>query len=232
MKISEILSKSIDVVTENPSILVPYIVPLALSLIAMWLGIVNMVSWGIARFNPLGASPLGFFTNFGRSLGRLTAFDWIMWVTILGILAVCVALTVVMSNAQLSGRTMKVGEAFDSVAGRLPVFIVAFFISWFFKFVGMFFFWVGILVPSVLLIFVAQCLLLNNKDLFDSFSTSYDVAKANWMEILVILFVFLVILVIVRSVPPLCAVVACFLMGYSAIVFTVMYRGRRTAVTP
>lgn len=221
-----------DVVTENPSILVPYIVPLALSLIAMWLSITNMVSWGITRLYPLGRSPLSFFTYFVSSLRLLTAFDWIMWIAILGVLGVCVALTVVMSNAQLSGRTMKVGEAFDSITGRLPVFIVAFFISWFFKFVGMFFFWVGILVPSVLLIFVAQCLLLNNKDLFDSFSTSYDAAKANWMEILVILFVFLVILAIVRLIPPLGAVVACFLMGYSAIVFTVMYRDRRRAVTP
>jgi hypothetical protein len=230
MKISDILSKSMDIVTANPSILAPYIVPLALSLIAMWLNITNVVSWGITRLYPLGRSPLSFFTYFVSSLRLLTAADWIMWITILGVLAVCVALTVVMSSAQLAGRTMKIGAAFDAIAGKLPIFIVAFFVSWFFKFIGMFLFWVGILVPSVLLIFVAQCMLLDNKDFFDSFSTSYDIAKANWMEILVLIFVFLIVLAIVRLVPPLGVAVACFLMGYSAIVFTVMYRARSRAV--
>ncbi len=226
MKISEILGKSADIITGQPEILVPYIAPLVLSLIAIWVHVTNMLSWGIGRLYPLGRSPLEFFTSFVSAIRLLKIFDWLMWIVILVVLAFCVALTIAMSDARLSGRTLKVGAAFDSIADKLPMFIAAFLISWFLKFVGMFFFWVGMLVPAVLLIFVGQAMLLDKKDLFDSFSKSYDVAKVNWAEILVLLFVFLIVLVVVRLVPFLGVIVACFLMGYSAVVFTVMYRDR------
>lgn len=225
MKLSEILSKSVDIITEQPQILAVYIIPLALSLVAMWVRATNMISWGIYRLAPLGRSPLQFFTYFVAALRVMNVLSWVMWILVLVVLGVCVALTIVMANAGLSGRTMKIGEAFDSIAGKLPLFILAFLISWFLKFVGMFFFWVGMFVPAVLLIFVGQCLLLDNKDLFDSFSTSYDLAKTRWIEILLLLFVFLVVLAIVRVIPVLGVIVACFLMGYSAVVFTVMYKG-------
>lgn len=226
MKISEILGKSIDIVTEQPQILAVYLVPLILSLIAMWVRITNMVSWGITRLSPLGRSPLQFFTYFVSAIRLLNATVWLVWIVVLIVVAVCVALTIVMSDARLSGRTMKIGEAFDAIAGKLPLFVVAFLISWFLKFIGMFFFWVGLFIPAVLLIFVGQAMLLDNKDLFDSFSKSYDVAKANWMEILVLLFIFLVIVAVARLNLVLGVVVACFLAGYSAVTFTVMYRDR------
>jgi hypothetical protein len=116
------------------------------------------------------------------------------------------------------------------VSGKLPIFIIAFLLTWFLKFVGIFFFWVGIFVPSVLLIFVGQAVLLENKDLFDSFSKSYDSAKDNWVEILVLLFIFLVILVVVRPILFLGVIVTCFLSCYSAVTFTVMYRDRSRVV--
>lgn len=230
MKISEVLGKSIDIVTEQPQILAVYIVPLIMSLVAMWMNVTNMVSWGITRLSPLGRSPLQFFTYLVGSIRLLKATVWLVWIVVLIVIAVCVALTIVMSDAGFSGRTMKVGEAFDAIGGKLPIFVVAFLISWFLKFVGMFFFWVGLLIPAVLLIFVGQAILLDNKDLFDSFSTSYDVAKANWMEVLVLLFVFLVILAVARLNLVLGVVVACFLAGYSAVTFTVMYRDRSRGI--
>jgi Na+/alanine symporter len=90
----------------------------------------------------------------------------------------------------------------------------------------MFFFWVGILIPAVLLIFVGQAILLDHKDLFDSFSKSYDTARENIMDVLALLFIFLVILAIVRVVPVLGMVVALVLMCYSAVTVTVLYRSK------
>ena len=147
MKLSEILGKSTDIVTEAPHILMPYILPLILSLVAIWIRITNMMSWGIGRLYPLGRSPLQFLTYFVAALRAMNVFDWLMWIFVLILLAVCVAMTIVMSDAKLSGRTMKVGAAFDAISGRLPLFVIAFMMSWVLKFFGMFFFWVGIFVP-------------------------------------------------------------------------------------
>jgi hypothetical protein len=226
MKLSEILGKSIDVITGNPAILLPYIVPAVISLIAIWAHITNMMNWGITRLYPLGRSPLQFFAYLVTALRGLRALDWVIWILVLITMAICVALTIVMCDAQLSGTAMKLGAAFDAVSGKLPIFIIAFLLTWFLKFIGIFFFWVGIFVPSVLLVFVGQAILLENKDLFDSFSKSYDSAKSNWVEILVLLFIFLVILVVVRPILFLGVIVACFLACYSAVTFTVMYHDR------
>ena len=229
MKISEILGKSLDVVTENPHILVPYIVPVLLSVAAAWAGTRDMISWGIAPLYPLGRRPLTFFSSLVTFLRRADAVDLAIWIVILVVLAICVALTITMGDAALSGRSMKIGEAFDSINKKLPIFVVAFLVSWLLKFFGLLFFWVGIFIPSVLLIFVGQAILLDNKDLFDSFSKSYDMARKNWIEILVLLFAFLVVLIIVRLLPILGVIVACLLLGYSTLVFTVMYRDRSRA---
>jgi hypothetical protein len=226
LKISEILSKSADIVTGQPEILLPYLAPIAVSLAASWGGITSMLGWGVGRFYPLGRTPLRYFWYLVTSLRAVGVGNLAVWIVVLVLLAVCVALTIVMSDARLSGRTMKVGEAFDATAKVFPMFIVAFLISWLLKFVGLFAFWVGLFIPSVLLIFAGQIMILERKDIFDSFSKSYDIAKENWAEILLLLFVFLIILVVVRTVPLVGIVVACFLMGYSTVVFSVMYRDR------
>ncbi|MGD2248707.1 MAG: hypothetical protein PVF58_09895 [Candidatus Methanofastidiosia archaeon] len=226
MELSKQLEKSIDIITGQPQILVPYIIPAVIGLIALWVRITNIVSWGITRLYPLGRGPLEFFTYFVRSIQFLRVYDWVIWIIVLAILAVCVALTIVMADAHMSGSPVTLGSAFDAVGDRLIPVIIAFLISWVLKFFGMFFFWVGVFVPSVLLVFVGQGILLDNKDLFDSFSNSYDKAKETWGKILVVLFAFVVILAVVRSVLFLSVIVSCFLMGYSAVLFTVMYRDR------
>ncbi len=231
MKVSEILTKSVDIITEQPQMLIPYVIPLVVSLIAIWARMTNMMAWGIGRLYPLGRAPEKFLTYFVTAFRAVDGTALVVWVIVLALLAICVALTIVMSDAALSGRQMKVGEAFDRIGKKVPLFVVAFLISWLLKFFGMLFFWVGIFVPAVLLIFVGQAMLLDNKDLFDSFSKSYDVAKENWIEILVLLFVFLVILAFVRFIPLLGVIVACFLVCYSAVVFTMMYRDRGRAVS-
>lgn len=227
MKLSDILTKSLDVITGQPQILAPYIIPFVLALLAHWRYIPNIMDWGIGRLSTLGRGPVLYYQYLIQSLQKIETLDWVLWIVFLVILAVCVALTIVMSNASLSGGTMKIGQAFDAIAGKLPIFIVAFLISWVLKFLGMFFFWVGIFIPSVILIFVGQGILLGNKDLFDSFSDSFDLAKANWVEVLILLFMFLVILAILRFLPILGPLVACLLVGYSAVVFTVLYRDRK-----
>jgi hypothetical protein len=226
MELSKELEKSIDIITDQPQILVPYIIPAVIGLIALWVRITNIVSWGITRLYPLGRGPLEFFTYFVRSIQALRIYDWVLWIIVLAILAVCVALTIVMTDAHMSGSPVTLGSAFDAVGDRLIPVIIAFVISWVLKFFGMFFFWVGVFVPSVLLVFVGQGILLDNKDLFDSFSSSYDKAKEIWGKILVVLFGFVVILAVVRSVLFISVIVSCFLMGYSAVLFTVMYRDR------
>ncbi len=231
MKVSEILTKSVDIITEQPQMLIPYVIPLVVSLIAIWARMTNMMAWGIGRLYPLGRTPEKFLTYFVTAFRAVDGTALVVWVIVLALLAICVALTIAMSDAALSGRQMKVGEAFDRIGKKVPLFVVAFLISWLLKFFGMLFFWVGIFVPAVLLIFVGQAMLLDNKDLFDSFSKSYDVAKENWIEILVLLFVFLVILAFVRFIPLLGVIVACFLVCYSAVVFTMMYRDRGRAVS-
>lgn len=226
LKISEILSKSVDIITGQPEILLPYLVPIVVSLAASWGGITNMLGWGVGRFYPLGRTPLRYFWYLVTSLRNVGVGNLAAWITVLILLAICVALTIVMSDARLSGRAVRVGEAFDATIKALPMFIVAFLVSWLLKFCGLFVFWVGLFIPAVLLIFVGQVMLLEKKDIFDSFSRSYDIARANWVEILLLLFVFLIILVLVRTVPLVGIVVAFFLMGYSTVVFTVMYRDR------
>lgn len=230
MKVSDILTKSLDVIIGHPQILAPYIIPFVVALLAHWQHIPNLMDWGIGRLSTLGRGPLTYYQYLIQALQKMEALDWGLWIVFLVILAVCTALTIVMSDAFLSGRTMKIGQAFDTIAGKMPIFIVAFLISWVLKFLGMFFFWVGIFIPSLLLIFVGQGILLNNKDLFDSFSDSFDLAKANWVEILILLFIFLVMLAILRFLPILGTLVACLLAGYSAVVFTVLYRDRKRGI--
>lgn len=227
MKLSEILSRSLDIVTAQPEILIPYLVPLVLALVAMWRHISNLVDWGMGRLSSLGSGPLVYYGYLVETIRGVRVEGWIVWIVALAVLGICVGLTIVQTNAHLSGGRMKVGEAFDAISGKLLIFVAAFLVCWFLKFVGMFFFWIGIFIPAVLLIFVGQAILLDNKDFLDSFIASYDLAKANWFDILVLLFIFFVILAILRLVPFLGTLVAIFLAGYSAVVFTVMYKDRK-----
>ncbi|MBU7024909.1 MAG: hypothetical protein HXS40_12170 [Theionarchaea archaeon] len=61
MKISEILSKSADIVTGQPEILLPYLVPIVVSLAASWGRITSLLGWGVGRLYPLGRTPLRYF---------------------------------------------------------------------------------------------------------------------------------------------------------------------------
>jgi hypothetical protein len=222
--IGDLLSQAMDVITGNPMIIVPYLIPLIIALIGAF------VAWGsIVSIEDVG---LGFEpdVNFFRD----TALAYLGFASVLGILSwissiFALAFAINMTYNAVNGRKVTLSEAWSEIgAGKILILIIVAIITAILIFLGFFALCIGALIVMILLVFVNQGIIIDNLDIGATFGNSYNIAKKNFFDILILVIIFAVLGAIVGLIPVFGVVLAILVELYGTVTYTILYLDRRT----
>ena len=221
--IGDILSEAMDVITGNPMIIVPYLIPILFVLIAA------AVTWGtIVSVEEIGSGyelDTDFFYESALAyLGVASVLGILSW--IFGIVATAFAIN--MTYNAVNGRRMTLSEAWNEIGvGKIVVLIVVAIITAILTFLGFFALCIGALIVMILLIFVNQGVIIDNLDIGGTFGNSYNIAKKNFFDILILAIIFSVLAVIVGLIPFVGGILGVLVGMYGTVAYTILYLNRR-----
>jgi len=137
-----------------------------------------------------------------------------------------------MTASYLEGKRLSLYEAFNSISGKILILIAASAVVWILVRIGFCALCIGALIAWVLLALVRQGIIVDNLSFGETFSKSYNVAKNNFFDILLILLLFLVIKIILGLVlffaPSLGDALGYFVDVFSVASLTILYIDRRS----
>ncbi len=207
MRIGYVLSKSTEIIQQNPTIFVPSSLPFFIGLI---LGL-------------LGISSKTLFMH--PALGILNILG-----VLLLILVSCIAegAIVFMTKEQLEGKKVSYTEGIGVAVQRLADLVVASVIIAIGAFVGLILLVIPGLIWLLLVAFSIQIVMLENLDGVEAVKRSIKLVKENFGDVFVFLLVLLIILLIASIVLGLIPVIGSALASlvtttYSGVALTVGY---------
>jgi len=221
--IGDILSEALDIISKNPTMIIPYLIPMTLSLIG------TFVTWGkIAPIREISdfsrANWELFYKNALAAVGFSSFLAIIAW--IIGIIAGAIA--IYMTYTSVQGRRITLSEAWEAVKGKILILIIVAIITLILIFLGLFALCIGALIVMILLIFVNQGIVIDNLDIGTTFHNSYHIAKNNFFDILILVIIFFVLGIIVGVIPYLGVVLSTLIELYSTVVYTLLYLDRKS----
>jgi len=221
--IGKVLSEALDIIAANPLIIVLYLIPLVLIVI----GLVTAVGVFVSRatmYRGFEIDPRFFLNSALAFLGFASIFGIIAW--IFGIVADAFAINITYNAAQ--GKKVTLSEAWNQIgAGKILVLLVVSIITAILTILGFFVFCIGALIVMILLIFVKQGIVVDDLDLGAAFSNSYNIAKNNFFDILILVLIFFVLTIIMFAIPWIGGILAIFVGMYATVAYTVLYLDRK-----
>jgi hypothetical protein len=234
MKLSEIISKSFDVISEKPLILVPCLIPAILQIIATVSGFYLFLwsdTWGrFADFRwdmMTPQDPMEIWEEFLPEIARLTAISILASIIIWIIAMVAFSMVISMVSAHLDGKEVSLSQAFSSISGKLLILIAASAIVWGLKWLGVCALCIGVFIVWVLLALVKQGIIIDNLGLGGSLSKSYEMARVHFFDIMIILLLFFVVKIVVGILPVLGNALGYLVDAFSVTALTILYIDRR-----
>jgi hypothetical protein len=238
MKLTEILEKSMNIVSEKPVILIPCIIPAALTLIQ---GFVWPYAGGLGRywegFQPWDMGPGGpgefteMWTEFlPQQVFAMAAVNAIVSIIIWFTAVYAFSMVIFMTAAAFEGKDFTLSEAFHGILGKIPMLVLAAAIVWVLKFFGICTLCIVTFIVWILFALVKQGIILDNLG-FDSFSASYNIARKDFFDIMLILGLFFVIKSVIGLVlflvPPVGDALGYFVDIFSVAALTIFYIDRK-----
>ena len=235
MRISEIIGKAIDIISAKPIILVPTLIPAILQIIrdALEIGWTYSVLDYWAQFSDADWDAMdpgqitdiwrGFAPQFAVAEIADTIVGLVIW--ILGVIAFSMVIS--MAAAHFEGKEMTLSEAFNSISGKLLLLIVVSAIVWGGKLVGICALCIGALLVWVLLSLVRQGVIVDSLDLGATLSKSYEIAKNNFFDVLLILGLFFVVKIVFALIPVVGDGLGYLVDAFSVCAMTILYFDRR-----
>jgi hypothetical protein len=235
MKLSEIVSKSFDVISEKPVILVPCLIPAILRVLVEILGF----SWFLwsdtwERFRDFQwetmtpQDPMEMWEEFLPGVAGLTAVTILACVIIWIIAMIAFSMVISMVSSYLDGKEVSLSQAFSNISGKLLVLIAASVIVWGVKWLGVCALCIGAFIVWVLLALVKQGIIIDNLGLGGSLSKSYEMARIHFFDIMIILLLFFVVKIVVGILPILGDALGYLVDAFSVTALTILYIDRRT----
>ncbi|MCK4636835.1 MAG: zinc-ribbon domain-containing protein [Methanomicrobia archaeon] len=221
--IGDVLSEAFNTITENPMMIVPYLIPLALALIMVF------VTWG--SLVPIREIGPGFdfdtdflYENALAFVGFASIFGILSW--IFGIVATAFAIN--MTYNSVNGRKVTLSEAWSEIgAGKILILLIVFIITVILTFLGLFALCIGALIVYILLMFVNQGIIIDNLDIGATFSNSYNIAKNNFFDVLILALVFFVLSFLVTWIPYIGGILGVLVGMYGTVSYTILYLDRK-----
>jgi len=223
--IGDILSEALDTIGKNPMIIVLYLIPMVLSLIGVF------VAWG--RIAPIREiSNISDFSKFDYSMFYKNALALIGFSSILGIIAwivgiIAAAIAIYMTYNSVQGKQITLSEAWNAIKGKILILIIASIITAILIFLGFFALCIGALIVMILLVFVNQGIVIDNLDIGATFHNSYNIAKSNFFDILILLIIFFVLGAIVGWIPYIGVILSTLIEMYGVVTYTILYLNRK-----
>jgi hypothetical protein len=220
--IGKILSESLDVISQNPVIVLPYIVPVIIVLIGA-VAAAGAVLPGImgGRFE---ADPRAMLSGLMAAAGIFFVFGILAFIFDIVATAFAINLT---SNA-VRERKVTLSEAWQQIgAKKIVLVLVAFIILGILMVLGVLTLCIGTVIVAVLFPFLGQGIVIDNLGLIDTFSNSFNIAKKNWADILILIIVFFVVAFILTRVPVIGGILIILIVMYATVAFTVLYLNRK-----
>jgi len=234
MKLSEIISKAVDAITERPVILVPCLVPFILSLIVSISGFFAAFGrgyWGqFAQVRWEAMSPeeaVDMWRAFVPGMATFAIANFVVSIIIWFTAVVAFSMVISMVAAYLEGKEMSLSEAFNSISGYLLILVIASAAITVLKYVGICTLCILTFIMWVFFALVKQGIILDKLGLGDSFSKSWNVAKNNFFDIFLILLLFFVIKIVLGIIPVAGDSLGYLVDAFSVAAVTIFYIDRR-----
>ncbi|MEA1993278.1 MAG: zinc-ribbon domain-containing protein [Euryarchaeota archaeon] len=220
----DILSEALDVLSKNSMMVVPYLIPMVLTLISI------SVTWGsIFSVNKIGPGEF----EFGTEALYENALAFAGVASVLGILSwiastAATAFAIVMTYSAVNGKKLTLSQAWEKIgAGKIIILLIAAIITGILTILGLLALCIGAVIVAILLVFVKQGILIDNLELGETFGNSYRIAKKNFWDIVILGIVYIILAVIAGIIPFLNAILSPVVSLYGTVAFTLLYLDRR-----
>lgn len=218
-----VLSEALDVITQNPIIIVPYLIPVVIALLGAVIAFGTFVPRE-AVISGFELDPGFFLENALAFIGFASIFGVLAW--IFGIVAAAFAITITWNAVQ--GRKVTLSEAWEQIGvNKIIILLIVYIITAILTFLGFFALCIGALIVMILLIFVNQGIIIDNLDIGATFSNSYNIAKDNFFYILILVLAFAVLGFLLGLVPIIGGILSILVGMYATVTYTVLYLDRK-----
>lgn len=234
MKLSEIFSNALDVIADNPIMIVPCLVPFLLKTVVNASGLYWVTKggywqlfFGIQRGGMSQEEVMAMLEEVFPDLAAISAVsalvNIIIWVTAV----IAFSMVISMTAASLEGKTMTLPEAFKSISDKLLLLIVASAAVWVLKVVGICTLCILTFIVWVFYAVVRQGIIVDNLGIGSSFTKSWNMGKGNFFDIFVVLLVFFGIKILLGVIPILGDPAGYLVDAFSVAALTLLYIDRR-----
>ena len=225
MTISDLLSRAFELYKENPIIVVPSLLPVAWSIIStVFLAALIFGTATRPYYSPYS------YDSGGAMMGWMVGMMGGMAVFLIGFLALLViaeGMTIEMIREAFEGGRADLSSAWESTKSKLaPLIVAAIVVS-----VILFFGYVLLVIPglilTLLLYFVAQAIMIDNKGALESLGASYNFVKANLTDSAIVALLSIAIYFVLSMIPLLGILLVLVAMPYLIALSTLLYLDRR-----
>lgn len=219
--IGKILSEALDVISGNPMIILPYIIPVIIVVIGIFVAAGAFLTG--AFLTGFEADPQWAIDNLLAILG--VAFGVFLFAWIFGVIADAFAISITYNAMQ--GKKVTFSEAWDQIGvEKIIILLVVLIISGILVILGLLALCIGALIVAVLLAFLGQGVIIDNLG-FGTFGNSYNIAKNNFFDILLLVIILFVPWILVGFVPLIGGILRILVEMYAVVAFTILYLDRK-----
>jgi hypothetical protein len=200
MTLGEIFSKAFEVYRNNPIMIAPSLLPIAVSILGLLL-----FAGFIGAAAILGGGGGGFLAV--SAIGGLLLFMIVLIVSFF----VAEGVTIEMIKEASAGNRADINSAWESSKGRMEPLILSSILAGIITVLGYLLLIIPGIILSFIFYFVAQAVMIDGRSGMDALKTSYGFVKENLSDAVILILVSMV-LSIVLSVIPLIGPLLCLLV--------------------
>jgi hypothetical protein len=221
-----LLSKALELYKENPIIVVPSLLPVGWSIIssvllaALIFGTTTRPYYSSYYSYDPGDAMMGWIAGM---MGGMAVF----LIGFLALLVLAEGMTIVMIRDAFEGGRADLNNAWESTKGKLVTLIIAAIVVSVILVLGYALLVIPGLILTLLLYFVAQAIMIDDKGALESLGTSYNFVKANLTDSVIIVLLSIAIYFVLSMIPLLGILLVLVAMPYFIALSTLLYIDRR-----
>jgi len=221
MTISDLLSRAFELYKENPIIAVPSLLPVAWSILSTMLLAAFVV--GTTSMPYMYDSEDAIMAWIGGMMSGTAVFFIVFW----SLLVLAEGITIEMIQDAFEGGQADLGRSWQLTKGKLGSLIAVAIVVPVILFLGYVLFVIPGLILTLLLFFVAQAIMIDNKGALESLGASYEFVKANLTDSAIVALVSIAIYFVVSMIPLIGFLLVLVAIPYFIALSTIFYIDRR-----
>jgi uncharacterized membrane protein len=222
ISISDLFSQAFELYRENPIIVVPSLLPVAWSIVSTVL---------LAAFIFGAASNPYYMLDEGDAMtawiSGMIGGSAVFFIIFLALLVLAEGMTIEMIQDAFDGGKADLDRSWQVTKGKLGALIVASIVVSVILFLGYVLFVIPGLILTLLLYFVAQAIMIDDKGALESLGASYDFVKANLTDSTIVVLLSIAIYVVASMIPLIGILLILIAIPYLIALSTLLYIDRK-----